>query len=244
MDWVKLLTEFEGHPKVLAAGNAGAGVYARSLAYCGKYETDGYVPKEWADQAVAREGQHDLPGRLVDQGLWGETDSGYLIRDFTEVNRSHEEMNDLRETRSNAGKRGGQAKAKAKRKQKRSKSPSYSSSDSSSFSFSEFEDWLSHYRETTGKTKVEGSQPARDAFAARRKDGYSVEDLKLATVGCHGDDFCRDHGHDVPETILRASKVTRYIELGRKPKSADPLTRDLERLEAEKQRLRAEEARA
>lgn len=80
----------------------------------------------------------------------------------------------------------------------------------------EFVSWLEHYKTTTGKTRVQGSQPARDAFVARRKDGYGLKDLKLATVGCHGDDFCREHGHDVPETILQASKVTRYIELGRK----------------------------
>lgn len=134
MDWVKLLTDLEGHPKVLAAGNAATGVYVRSLAYCGKYETDGCVPKEWAEQAVAREGQQDLPGRLVDQGLWEESEAGYQIRDFTEVNRSKEQMNELRETRSIAGEKGGKANGKAKRKQKQGKSHSSSSSNSSSSS--------------------------------------------------------------------------------------------------------------
>lgn len=206
MDWVKLLTDFEGHPKVLSVGLDGAGLFARSLAYCGKYETDGAIPEAWVEQAVAREGQHGLPNLLVEAGLWKQGENGYEIRDFTDVNRSKTQMDSLRESRSVAGKEG----VEAKRKQKLSKSHSYSNS--------EFVSWLEHYKTTTGKTKVRGSKPAFDSFLARRRDGLSLDDLKLATVGCHGDDFCREHGHDVPETILRASKVTRYIELGRKAK--------------------------
>lgn len=87
----------------------------------------------------------------------------------------------------------------------------------------EWQDWLAHYRQTTGNQRVQGSAQARREFNARRRGGKdeqprSLEDLKLATVGCHGDDYCRRHGHDVPETILRASKVDRYITLalGRK----------------------------
>jgi hypothetical protein len=83
---------------------------------------------------------------------------------------------------------------------------------------SEFDSWLAHYRQTTGKESVRGSKPARTAFAARLKDGYSLEDLKAATVGCHSDDFCRNNGHDVPETILRAGKVERYIALASEAK--------------------------
>lgn len=82
----------------------------------------------------------------------------------------------------------------------------------------EFAQWLEHYRETTGRKSVRGSRPALVAFAARRYEGRSMDDLKLATVGCHSDDFCRENGHDVPETILRAAKVERYIQLGRKGK--------------------------
>jgi hypothetical protein len=86
----------------------------------------------------------------------------------------------------------------------------------------EFDDWIEHYREATGRTEVRGSKAARQAFGARRQEGFSVEELKLATVGSHGDAFCREHGHDVPETILRASKVQRYIVLGRDAAPSKP----------------------
>lgn len=82
----------------------------------------------------------------------------------------------------------------------------------------EFADWLSDFHQVTARTQVTGSQPAVRQFRARREEGKTLEDLKLATRGCHSDEFCRDHGFDVPETILRARNITRYIELGRNPK--------------------------
>lgn len=79
----------------------------------------------------------------------------------------------------------------------------------------EFAEWLEHYRETTGRTSVRGSKGAREAFGARRDEGRTLEDLKTATVGAHSDDYLRRNGYDTPDTILRASKVERYIVLGR-----------------------------
>jgi len=110
---------------------------------------------------------------------------------------------------------------------------------------SEFDSWLTHYRQTTGKQTVRGSKPARTAFAARVKDGYTLTDLQAATVGCHGDDFCRNNGHDVPETILRAGKVERYIALASQPKSTgSPGMDNAFRLAERAERRRAERSAA
>ena len=84
----------------------------------------------------------------------------------------------------------------------------------------EWAEWLEHYRETTGKRDVRGSKSARRAFLARRRDDYTLDDLKAATVGCHGDEFCRDRGFNVPDTILRPSNVDRYIELSKSKPTA------------------------
>lgn len=84
----------------------------------------------------------------------------------------------------------------------------------------EFGKWLEHYRETTGNTQTRGSKSARRAFSARRREGYSFEQLCSATSGCHGDEWCRDRGFNVPDTILRASNVDRYINLAQKPQSS------------------------
>lgn len=219
VDWVKLLTEFDGNPKVLSVGLAGAGLYARSLCYCGKYETDGFIPDSWVHQAVGYEGLKHLPKQLLGVGLWEleENDpTGYRIKDYTAVNKSKKEMEKLRANRSRAGKRGGKAKPQASVKQKESKSPSYSYAVS-------FSSWIEHYKATTGQKQTRGSSPARKAFGARLDDGYSLEDLKLATVGAHSDEFLRKNGHVVPDTILRASKVDRYIQMGREADKDDPL---------------------
>lgn len=115
---MKLLTDFEGSPKVLAAGNAACGVFARSLAYCGLHETDGLVPKEWAEQAVAREGQQEIPERLCEVGLWEKADdTGFRITGFTDVNKSRHDMAELRAKRSEAGKKGGESSRSTNGKQ-------------------------------------------------------------------------------------------------------------------------------
>lgn len=75
---------------------------------------------------------------------------------------------------------------------------------------SEWEDWLSDYRETTGFDQVRGSDAARAMFRARRGERWSLADLKTATLGCNSDPWRRERGHVVPETILRASNVEKY----------------------------------
>lgn len=78
----------------------------------------------------------------------------------------------------------------------------------------EWGEWLEHFRSVTGKANTTGSAEARRFFNARRAEGRSLEQLKLATVGCHGDERLREQGFNRPETILRESKVERYIALG------------------------------
>lgn len=80
--------------------------------------------------------------------------------------------------------------------------------------------WLGHYHETTGRTAVEGSEAAKRLFKARRQDGRTVEELMEATEGCHGEEHLRENGYDRPETILAATKFERYIELARKQKAS------------------------
>lgn len=115
------------------------------------------------------------------------------------------------------------------------KEPSLNQKKRASGAGNGFQEWLDHYRETTGRTTVRGSKPARDSFAARLRDGYTLDDLKAATVGCHGDAFLREGGHDVPETILRASRVERYIQLARRPTQ-----QDREKLARQRQQQREE----
>ena len=86
----------------------------------------------------------------------------------------------------------------------------------------EWQDWLADYRAVTGRARMRGSSSARRAFAARRREGFTHEQWKAATRGAHSDKFLREHGHDVPDTILRASKVARYVELANRTAAGHP----------------------
>ncbi len=93
----------------------------------------------------------------------------------------------------------------------------------------EWGEWLAHFIEVTKRTATRGgSKEARRLFAGRRHDGRTLEELKEATVGCHGDDYCRREGFDRPETILRDGNVARYIELARQ-RAADGKTKAAKR---------------
>lgn len=93
MPWVRIDDDFHGHPKVLAAGLAGAGLYTRALSYCGKYLTDGYVPDTWVAAAIAGE-RRDTPRRVEAAGLWQRAPDGrgWLIPDFLEFNPSAKDV--------------------------------------------------------------------------------------------------------------------------------------------------------
>ena len=84
------------------------------------------------------------------------------------------------------------------------------------FPADEWGEWLGHYHEVTGRTLVTGTKEAKGFFAARLRE-RPLADLKLATIGSNSDEFCRQN-FNTPTTILRESKIERYIELGRRVK--------------------------
>ena len=136
MSWARLDDRFHSHPKVLAAGNAGAGLYCRALSYCADYGTYGFVPKAWAKMA----GTTAECTRLTDAGLWvavvaGEARDvvkrkdtggrkrddvtvvmpadGYFVPDFLHFSMTREEWAEIKRKRAEAGSKGGQGKADA-----------------------------------------------------------------------------------------------------------------------------------
>jgi hypothetical protein len=84
----------------------------------------------------------------------------------------------------------------------------------------EFAEWLADHAQVTGHSPPRDGTKALAAlaasFAARRDEGYSLDDLKLASRGGHADDYRREHGYDNAESVLRPTKVHNLIELGRR----------------------------
>lgn len=212
MTWARIDDSFHHHPKPMKVSLSALGLFALGLSYAADNQTRGRLPEKWVLGRIVGDDQSS-PQQLVTAGLWQQEGAEFVIHDYHDYNFTPEELEEQRN-----GSRKRKQKSRDIRRDIYVKDGVTQGMGMGKGMGKEFEDWLKHYQATTGKTNVRGSKPARDAFASRRRDGYSTDDLKLATVGCHGDDFCRENGHDVPETILRASKVTRYIELGRGPK--------------------------
>lgn len=119
MPWAKLDDGFWSNPKVLAAGNEAAGVYARCIAYCAAHLTDGRVPSEVV-KFMAGSSRKVVPNLLAN-GLLEEGSSGFQIPDYLVYNPSKEEVQKKR-------------KADAKRQaehRSRKKSPDESRRDTS-----------------------------------------------------------------------------------------------------------------
>lgn len=104
MPRVWLDDEFHSHPKVIAAGLDGAGLYARALSYCGAYLTDGFVPGEWVEVITNR--RKGIVKTLTEVGLWKPVKGGFQIPDYLEHNDSKAEVLKYRAERSRSGKKG------------------------------------------------------------------------------------------------------------------------------------------
>lgn len=123
MPFALLDDKFHSNGKVMAAGNAGAGLYARALSYCADHLTDGFVPDAWARHA----GTKTLVDKLTKTGLWrpvlGEnsftirktkgvdltitvTGKGFFIPDYLEHNPTRAEVEAKRKTKAEAGRKG------------------------------------------------------------------------------------------------------------------------------------------
>jgi hypothetical protein len=111
MPWLKVDDAFHRNPKVEAVGLAGAGLYAKALAYCAEYLTDGRVPVRWARMQVVLEPDGaKLLGELEEAGLWRRAGLWFEIPDYLDFNPSKEQVELERESRSKRGRAGAAAR--------------------------------------------------------------------------------------------------------------------------------------
>ena len=116
----------------------------------------------------------------------------------------------------------------------------------------EFSDFAADHAQVTGSLPPKTGTKARQArlaeFTARREEGWSLDDLKAATIGAFTDSYRREHGHYDLESVLRPTKVDKLVSKGRRaaagPLGAAPTAADrgvTDMLEAGR-RLREEDA--
>lgn len=115
--------KFHHNPKVLGAGNAAVGLYARLLSWANDELTDGFIPSAVAlSMGTRREIAALVAARRTPagDGLLVPTDGGWLIHDFLEHNDSADVIrrrrSEVSERRAAAGRLGGIASGESRRR--------------------------------------------------------------------------------------------------------------------------------
>lgn len=92
LQWVRLETSLPDHPKVLeligAKKHKAVMAYCLGLAYCGRHELDGYIPKSALPFIHATKNEADA---LCMVGLWQPNPTGWDINGWAEYQPSSEE---------------------------------------------------------------------------------------------------------------------------------------------------------
>lgn len=105
MSWAKLDDGFWMHPKIVRAGNEGAGIFCRCLSYCGAYLTDGLIPEP---VAVSIAGSARSLEKVIEHGLLTRLETGSIyIPNYSQYNPLRDQVETQREQRREAGRRGG-----------------------------------------------------------------------------------------------------------------------------------------
>lgn len=108
MAWVKLDDSMPMHPKLLAAGVTGFALDVAGLAYCNRYQTDGFIPAGSLNAVLpSLKNASKVAGKLVEVGRWEKVEGGWVIHDYLTYQPSKAHVRDVSEKRAAAGKLGG-----------------------------------------------------------------------------------------------------------------------------------------
>lgn len=108
LPWVRLDTGFYENPKILAViaerdGYRAVVVYVSALAYSGGHGTDGHIATYVLARVHGRKADAD---RLVRNGLWEPTDTGWRIHDYEALQQTSETTEQIRSDRRRAAIKG------------------------------------------------------------------------------------------------------------------------------------------
>lgn len=92
MPWIKIDDQFADHPKIAEVGPLAGFLYVAGLCYCGRYLTDGFIPRGQVRKLIDVDDVTPLLTALVMAELWDECDGGYLVHDYLEYNPSGEQV--------------------------------------------------------------------------------------------------------------------------------------------------------
>ena len=113
MPFLNLDDNFADHPKVDALSDGAFRLHVAGLLYVSKHMTDGFIPAHRVSRLTRTYKPRHLT-ELMEARLWLPADAGHRIHDYLDWNRSREQIETdrerLRKVRSEAGKKGAQAR--------------------------------------------------------------------------------------------------------------------------------------
>ena len=92
MNWGKIYGDLYDNEKIVEAGDAATGMWARGLSYAIRHETDGRVPKSLLKYFAGNNWGREVK-TLVAQGLWVPTKdgSGWQFLNWDRWQKTHEQ---------------------------------------------------------------------------------------------------------------------------------------------------------
>lgn len=88
MTWVKLSDTFAEDPRLVKAGESAFALHVAALCFCNRNLTDGHVSREMVGRLWAVKRPKAVAARLVEVGLWEETEDGYRLVEFLDAQPS------------------------------------------------------------------------------------------------------------------------------------------------------------
>lgn len=110
MPWFKVDDHLATHPKVIHAGNAAMGLWVRAGSWAAQHLSNGHIPTH----VLPLLGKRSEAAALVSAGLWEARSDGWWFRDWNDYQPSLERVEELREKRREAGRKGGVASGKSR----------------------------------------------------------------------------------------------------------------------------------
>lgn len=107
--YIKLHDSMPDHPKIEGLSDAAFRLLIELWCYCSRHLTDGRL----ASASWQKRGASETRAELLAAGLVETSDDGMYLHDYTEHQRTAEDVRDLQEKRRLAGSMGGKAKAAA-----------------------------------------------------------------------------------------------------------------------------------
>jgi len=104
--YVKLEVDYPDNPRMIAAGEKAELLYIRALCLAKRTLSDGVIDARQIPR-FGLAGWKARADKLVEVGLWEATEQGFLIIGWADRHAAAEEIRQLSEQRSEAGRRGG-----------------------------------------------------------------------------------------------------------------------------------------